>query len=140
MALSLVLFLAVLQGASELFPVSSLGHAVLVPALLHLNFNQNDDNFIPLLTLLHLGTATALLIIYRNDWKRIVIGFVRAAVRGRIETPSERLAMLLLVATIPTAIAGALLQTPLKDLFASPRAAASFFRSPKSNPLRKRFV
>lgn len=125
-ALSLVLFLAVLQGATELFPVSSLGHAVLVPSLLHLNFNQADESFVPLLTLLHLGTAAALLFIYRHDWARIIAGFVRASLRGQIKTPNERLAMLLLVGTIPTGIVGVVLQTPLKNLFAHPTTAAVF--------------
>ena len=86
------LFLGVLQGATELFPVSSLGHAVLVPGLLHWTFRPSDPSFVPFLVLLHLGTAGALLVLYRRDWVRIVAGFVRAALRGRIEDDDERLA------------------------------------------------
>ncbi len=115
-----------LQGASELFPVSSLGHAVLVPTLLGWSYRQSDPAFLPFLTLLHLGTATALLILYWRDWVNIVAGFARAAVRGRMESPEERLAMLLVVATIPAGIIGFVAEKPLRALFASPRDAALF--------------
>jgi len=118
--------MGLLQGATELFPVSSLGHAVLVPSLLHWSFKQSDPSFVPFLVLLHLGTAGALLFIYRMQWVDIVRGFFTAAVRGRIEKPSERLAMLLLVGTIPAGILGVFLEHELKSLFASPGAAASF--------------
>jgi undecaprenyl-diphosphatase len=120
------LFMGLLQGATELFPVSSLGHAVILPALLHWSYRQSDPTFVPFLTLLHLGTAGALLILYREDWGRIVAGFVRAALRGRISGPEERLSMLLLVGTVPAGVAGLLLEAPLKKLFATPRAAAAF--------------
>jgi undecaprenyl-diphosphatase len=76
--------------------------------------------------LLHLGTAGALLLIYRNEWVDIIRGFFTAAVRGRIETPPERLAMLLMVGTIPAAILGVFLETRIKSLFASPYVAAGF--------------
>ena len=118
--------MGLLQGATELFPVSSLGHAVLVPSLLHWSFKQSDPSFVPFLVLLHLGTAGALLFIYRMQWVDIVRGFFTAAVRGRIGKPSERLAMLLLVGTIPAGILGVFLEHELKSLFASPVAAASF--------------
>lgn len=121
-----ILFLGLLQGITELFPVSSLGHAVVVPALLHWRYNQSSPTFVPFLVLLHLGTATALLILYWRDWVRIVAGFVRAAVRGRVERPEERLAMLLVVGTVPAGAIGLVLEHPLKALFANPRAAAAF--------------
>ena len=126
MTLAQALFMGLLQGATELFPVSSLGHAVLLPSLLHWSFKQSDPSFLPFLVLLHLGTAGALLIVYRNDWVDIIKGFFRAAVRGRIETPPERLAMLLMVGTIPAAILGVFLETRIKALFASPYVAAGF--------------
>jgi len=118
--------MGLLQGASELFPVSSLGHAVLVPSLLHWSFKQSDPSFVPFLVLLHLGTATALLVIYREQWVVIVRGFVTAAIRGQMKTDSERLAMLLLVGTIPAAVLGVFLETRIKTLFASPTEAAGF--------------
>jgi len=118
--------MGLLQGASELFPVSSLGHAVIVPSLLHWSFKQSDPSFVPFLVLLHLGTATALLILYRDQWIAIVHGFFTAAVRGQIKTDTERLAMLLLVGTIPAAVLGVFLESRIKSLFASPYVAAAF--------------
>jgi undecaprenyl-diphosphatase len=122
----LILFLAALQGVTELFPVSSLGHAVVVPRLLGLNFNESSPAFVPVLALLHLGTAAALLFLYRRDWVRIIKGFFTAAARGRIETPDQRLAILLVVGTVPAGVIGFLLQDPLKSLFGDPRAASVF--------------
>jgi len=115
-----------LQGATELFPVSSLGHAVLIPSLLHWSFKESDPSFVPFLVLLHLGTAGALLFIYRRDWVEIIKGFFTAAFRGKIKTEPERLAMLLMVGTIPTGALGLFLQERLKLLFANPKAAAGF--------------
>jgi undecaprenyl-diphosphatase len=126
LTLAQALFMGLLQGATELFPVSSLGHAVLIPSLLHWSFRQSDPSFVPFLVLLHLGTASALLFIYRSEWVAIIKGFFTAAVRGRIETPPERLAMLLMVGTIPGATLGVYFEHQLKSLFASPKAAASF--------------
>lgn len=118
--------MGLLQGASELFPVSSLGHAVLVPSLLLWSFKQSDPSFVPFLVLLHLGTATALLILYRDQWVAIIRGFFTAAFAGRISNDSERLAMLLLVGTIPAAVLGVFLESRIKTLFASPYVAATF--------------
>ncbi|HEV2954435.1 MAG TPA: undecaprenyl-diphosphate phosphatase [Candidatus Dormibacteraeota bacterium] len=120
------IFLGALQGSTELFPVSSLGHAVVLPALLHWNYKESDPTFLPFLVLLHLGTASALLIIFWEDWVTIASGFARAAFRGRIERPDERLAMLLVVGTVPTGAVGLVLQDPLQSLFANPRAAGAF--------------
>ena len=118
--------MGLLQGATELFPVSSLGHAVLIPSLLHWSFKQSDPSFVPFLVLLHLGTAGALLVIYRMQWVDIIKSFFTAALRGRIDTPTERLAMLLMVGTIPAAILGVFFETRIKSLFASPYLAAGF--------------
>jgi len=120
------LFMGLLQGATELFPVSSLGHAVLVPSLLHWSFKQSDSSFVPFLVLLHLGTATALLVLYRSQWVSIIRGFFTAAFRGSITSDSERLAMLLMTGTLPAAVLGVLLESHIKALFASPIAAAAF--------------
>jgi len=120
------LFMGLLQGATELFPVSSLGHAVLVPSLLHWSFKQSDSSFVPFLVLLHLGTATALLILYRSQWVSIIRGFFTAAFRGSITSDSERLAMLLMTGTLPAAVLGVFLESHIKALFASPFAAAAF--------------
>jgi undecaprenyl-diphosphatase len=119
------LFIGLLQGATELFPVSSLGHAVLLPSILHWSFDQANPTFLPFLVLLHLGTATALLILFRHEWARIIVGFVRAGVRGRIEGPDERLAMLLALGTIPAGAVGELFIKPLASNFARPQLAAA---------------
>ncbi len=126
MTLAQALFMGLLQGATEFFPVSSLGHAVLIPSLLHWSFQPSDPSFVPFLVLLHLGTAGALLFIYRSEWVAIIRGFFMAAVRGRIETQPERLAMLLMVGTIPGGTLGVYFEHQLKSLFASPKAAAGF--------------
>lgn len=118
--------MGLLQGASELFPVSSLGHAVLVPSLLGWSFKQSDPTFVPFLTLLHIGTATALLILYRKEWISIIRGFFTAAFAGAMRNDSERLAMLLLTGTIPAAVLGVFLENRIKALFASPYEAAAF--------------
>jgi undecaprenyl-diphosphatase len=120
------LFMGLLQGATELFPVSSLGHSVIIPSLLHWAFKQSDPTFVPFLVLLHLGTAGALLVLYRQQWIAIIRGFFTAAVRGRITTESERLSMLLLTGTIPAGILGVFLESRIKSLFASPYVAAGF--------------
>jgi len=120
------LFMGLLQGATELFPVSSLGHSVIIPSLLHWQFKQSDPTFVPFLVLLHLGTAGALLVLYRVEWVAIIRGFFTAAVRGRITSEPERLAMLLLTGTIPAGILGVYFETRIKSLFASPYVAAGF--------------
>jgi undecaprenyl-diphosphatase len=122
----LIFFLAALQGVTELFPVSSLGHAVVVPPLIGLKFQESSPAFVPVLAVLHLGTAGALLFLYRRDWVRIVAGFFRAAAKGRIDGPVQRLAIMLIVGSVPAGIIGFLLQDPLKSLFANPRLAAVF--------------
>jgi undecaprenyl-diphosphatase len=120
------LFLGLLQGATELFPVSSLGHAVIVPTVLRWSYRQSDPTFLPFLVLLHLGTAGALLILYWRTWLEVIRGFVRAAMRGRLEAPEERLAMLLIAGTVPAGAIAVVLQKQIQALFASPRVAAAF--------------
>ena len=125
------LVIGLLQGITELFPVSSLGHSVLVPAWLgwdHLVGGQSDDEsfYLAFLVGLHLATAVALLVHYRRDWFVIAHGFVRSVRHRRVEGPSERLAWLLIVATIPVAVVGLAFEHALRTLFAKPLAAAVF--------------
>jgi undecaprenyl-diphosphatase len=126
MSLWLASFLGLLQGATELFPVSSLGHAVVVPLLFHLDVNPAAPSFVPLLVLLHLGTAGALLVIYRREWAAMIAGFFRATARGEIRDDDERMAVLLIVGTIPAGVFGVIFQERLKTLFANGRAASAF--------------
>src|SRR5437763_16951936 len=115
MSLWQALFLGFLQGATELFPVSSLGHAVLLPRLLGWHYDQSDPTFLPYIVLLHLGTAVALLFVFRQDWPRLVAAFVRAALRGRVgDDPNEKLAILLFIGTLPPGVLGVFFESELK--------------------------
>jgi undecaprenyl-diphosphatase len=120
--------LGLLQGASELFPVSSLGHAVVLPKILGWNIHQNDPFFLTFLVAVHLATAIVLLGFFWHDWVRIVTGIGRS-LRDREIAPDDadaRLGWLLVVGTIPAGILGLTLEHPLRKLFASPTSAAIF--------------
>jgi undecaprenyl-diphosphatase len=116
---------AVLQGATELFPVSSLGHAVVVPALLHWGINQNGPGFLPFLVMLHLGTAAGLLAYFSKDWIAIFHG---ALGRGYAAQTSAARALLgkLIIATLPLIVVGVILKKPLEHLFGAPLLACIF--------------
>ena len=121
------MLLAVLQGVSELFPVSSLGHTVLLPALLRWHVDEGSESFLAFVVVLHLGTALALIVFYRNDWVAIVRAFVATIVRGRITGDrDERTAWLLVAGTIPVGVLGVLLESSVKKLFASPVPVSLF--------------
>ncbi len=120
--------LGLLQGVSELFPVSSLGHSVILPSLLGWNIHQNDPYFITFLVATHLATALVLLGFFWADWVRIVKGLGRS-LRDRGIDPADtdaKLAWLLVVGTIPAGILGLLLENKLRHVFASPKSAAFF--------------
>jgi undecaprenyl-diphosphatase len=120
--------LGLLQGAAELFPVSSLGHSVIAPRLLGWDIHQNDDAFLTFLVATHLATALVLLGFFWRDWVRIVRGFGRS-VRGRGIAPADsdaRLAWLLILGTVPAGFLGLALEHPLRKVFASPTTAAVF--------------
>jgi undecaprenyl-diphosphatase len=116
--------LAVLQGATELFPVSSLGHAVVLPALLGWNIDQHAPAFLPFLVMLHLGTATALLIYFWRDWWALFTGVLGIAPAHRVNE-SRRVFLLIVIATIPAVIVGFLLEHFFRALFASAVIAAA---------------
>ena len=122
------LVLGLLQGASELFPVSSLGHSVILPRLLGWDIHQNDDYFLTFLIATHLATALVLLGFFWRDWVRILRGLGRSLRDRQIaEGDSDaRLGWLLVVATIPAGLLGLLLQDSLRSVFASPASAAAF--------------
>jgi undecaprenyl-diphosphatase len=120
--------LGLLQGVSELFPISSLGHSVILPKLLGWNIHQNDSFFITFLVATHLATALVLLGFFWRDWVRILKGLGRS-IRDReiaADDTDAKLAWLLVVGTIPAGILGLLLEHALRHLFASPRSAAGF--------------
>src|SRR5881397_69764 len=123
-----MILLGLLQGVSELFPISSLGHSVILPQLLGWNIHQNDDYFIAFLVATHLATALVLLGFFWRDWVRIVKGLGRSLRdRGIAEDDADaKLAWLLVVGTIPAGILGLLLEHKLRDVFASATSAAFF--------------
>ena len=121
------MLLAVLQGVSELFPVSSLGHTVLLPALLRWNVDEGSESFLAFVVVLHLGTALALIVFYRNDWIAIIRAFIASVIRGRFtDDRDERTAWLLVAGTIPVGVLGVLLESYVKKLFASPIPVSLF--------------
>jgi undecaprenyl-diphosphatase len=123
--------LGVLQGVTELVPVSSLGHSVILPQLLGWTDvvaaqSATESYFLAFLVGLHVATALALLVFYRATWARILAGLLASLRSRRTDTPDQRLAWLLIVATIPAGVAGLLLEHTLRVVFARPLAAACF--------------
>jgi len=120
--------LGLLQGVSELFPVSSLGHSVILPKLLGWNIHQNDSYFITFLVGTHFATALVLLGFFWRDWVRIVKGLGRSLRDRQIAADDKdaKLAWLLVVGTIPAGILGLLLEHKLRHAFASAQSAALF--------------
>jgi undecaprenyl-diphosphatase len=120
--------LGALQGIAEPFPISSLGHAVILPGLLGWNIHQNDDYFLAFLVATHVATATVLFFFFLEDWGRIARGLGRS-LRDREIDPADgdaRLGWLLVVGTIPAGALGLLLEHPLRSVFASHASAAAF--------------
>ncbi len=121
------LVLGLLQGVTELFPISSLGHTVVLTALLGWGSLEQSPSFLPFIVLFHIGTATALLVYFWDDWVAIVRGLVVTAVAGRLDAePNGRVAWLLVAGTVPAGLVGFFLEAPLKALFATPVVAAAF--------------
>ncbi len=116
--------LAILQGATELFPVSSLGHAVILPALLNWNIDQRAPAFLPFLVMLHVGTAAALLLYFWRDWWALLVGVLGLGPTHQVRE-SRRVAWLIVVATIPAVIVGFLLEHFFRRLFGDAVIAAA---------------
>src|SRR5437764_7417342 len=120
-----------LQGVSELFPVSSLGHSILVPALLGGQWQADlslgkDSPYLAVLVAMHVATALALVLFFRKDWVRIIGGLWTSVRRREVRTPDQRLAWLLVLATIPVGLAGLLLEGLLRNFLGKPVPAAIF--------------
>src|SRR5487761_2709562 len=119
--------LGLLQGITELFPVSSLGHSVLLPQLLGWTDvvaaqSAQESYFLAFLVGLHVATALALALFYRATWVRIIRGLLASLQTRRIDTPDQRLGWLLVVATIPAGLLGLLFEHTLRVIFAHPLA------------------
>jgi undecaprenyl-diphosphatase len=120
--------LGLLQGFSELFPISSLGHSVILPKVVGWNIQQTDKFFLTFLVATHLATAIVLLGFFRHDWLRIVKGLARSLRDREIraDDADARLGWLLIVGTIPAGLLGLILEHPLRELFKSAESAAAF--------------
>ncbi len=120
--------IGLLQGVSELFPVSSLGHSVILPRLLGWNIHQQDPFFLTFLVATHLATAIVLVGFFWKDWVKIVKGMGRSLVEREVKPSNHyaKLGWLLMVGTIPAGILGLLLEEPLRAVFASATSAAFF--------------
>ncbi|UTI65136.1 undecaprenyl-diphosphate phosphatase [Paraconexibacter antarcticus] len=120
--------LGLLQGIAEPFPISSLGHGVILPRVAGWDIHQNDKFFLSFLVATHLATALVLLGFFWNDWKRIVGGILRSLKQREIraDDPDAQLGWRLVVGTIPVGIIGLLAEKPLRHVFASAPSAAAF--------------
>jgi undecaprenyl-diphosphatase len=123
--------IGLVQGVTELFPISSLGHSVLVPSLfgwhdLVKGTSAGESFYLAFIVGLHCGSAVALLIFYRKDWVRLIAAFFRTIAKRQIETSEERLAWLIIVATVPVGILGLAFEHKLRTVFSKPLLAAIF--------------
>ncbi len=125
--------IGVMQGVTELFPVSSLGHSVLIPALIGGSWqslvtqqDQSESPYLAFIVGLHVATALALLLFFWRDWVRIIGGFISSVRHRRLETVHERMAWLIIIATIPAGVLGLALEHTFRTVFAKPEAAAIF--------------
>jgi undecaprenyl-diphosphatase len=120
------------QGVTELFPVSSLGHSILIPALVggrwahDLDVSAPESPYLAFIVGLHVATAVALLVFFWRDWLRIISGFVSSLRYRRVHTSGERLAWLLIAGTIPVGISGLLLEHLFRTTLGRPIPAAAF--------------
>jgi undecaprenyl pyrophosphate phosphatase UppP len=120
------------QGVTELFPVSSLGHNVLLPALIGgswaktLNVSAPGSPYLAFIVGLHVATAIAMIAFFWRDWLRIVRGFFTSLAERRVATPDQRLAWMIILGTIPVGIVGVLVQKEFTKVFAKPELAATF--------------
>ena len=128
------IIMGALQGVAELFPISSLGHSILVPAWLGGSWSdmvKSQDStanspFLAFIVALHVATAVALVIYYWRDWVQVVLGVVDMVRTRSLDSARSRLAALLIIATIPVGILGLIADKKLRHLFGSPRDAAIF--------------
>jgi undecaprenyl-diphosphatase len=122
------IILGLLQGASELFPISSLGHNVIIPGLLKWNIHQNDNFFLVFLVATHFATALILLFFYKKDWLRIITAIFRSLKEREIkETDKDaKLGWLLIIGTVPAGIIGLIFQDQIRQIFITAKSASFF--------------
>jgi undecaprenyl-diphosphatase len=124
MPLLLAIAIAILQGVTELFPVSSLGHAVILPQLLGLPFDPKAPEYLPFLVVLHVGTAVALLLYFAKDWISVIAALFAPPSAER--DANRGILVNVIVATIPAVVLGVVFEHKLKDLFGNAVAASAF--------------
>lgn len=121
-----------IQGITELFPVSSLGHNVLIPALVggswatDLNVAATTSPYLAFIVGLHVATAIGLLVYFWRDWVRIIIGFLTSIRDRDVRTTDQKLAWMLILATIPVGLTGVLFEHEFRVFFGVPVRAAIF--------------
>src|SRR5260370_14158462 len=121
------IFLALLQGVTELFPISSLGHTVILLGLFGWGDLVRHNSFLPIIVALHLGTSIALVIYFWRDWLQVILTLAKSIKEGEVRSGTEEwVSWLIIIGCIPAGLLGVFLETPLKQLFASPLIAASF--------------
>lgn len=122
-----ILFLALLQGVTELFPISSLGHTVIIPGLFGWGDLVRDPNFLPLIVALHLGTSIALVIYFWRDWLQVLRSIGKSIKDGEVKRGTDEwVSFLIIIGCVPGGLLGVFLEKPLKLLFASPLVATTF--------------
>ena len=120
------------QGVTELFPVSSLGHSVLIPALIggqwarDLNVSAPESPYLAFIVGLHVATAAALVVFFWRDWLRIIGGVLTSVRDRRVQTPDQRLAWMLILATIPVGVSGLALEHVFRTVLGKPIPAVIF--------------
>jgi undecaprenyl-diphosphatase len=120
------IIMGALQGVTELFPISSLGHSVILPGLLGWNIKQNDSYFLTFLVATHLATALVLFGFFFKDWIKIISGVIKSVQERQVSDPYAKLGWLLIVGTIPAGLLGVIFEDFFKKFFASPQFAALF--------------
>jgi len=121
-----------IQGVTELFPVSSLGHNVLIPALIggswasDLNVARPESPYLAFIVGLHVATAIGIMIYFWRDWIRIIAGFFTSIIRFQVRTVDQKMAWMLVVATIPVGVVGLVFEHEFRVLFGKPIRAAIF--------------
>jgi undecaprenyl-diphosphatase len=127
LSFSQAMILGILQGISELFPISSLAHSIILPALIGWSVERDAGYFLTFLVATHFATAAVLFVIYSDDWIRIGRGLLRSIVRRSVDGDFDaKLGWLLVLGTIPAGIIGLILEKHLQKLFASPGYVAAF--------------
>ncbi len=120
------LVLALLQGVTELFPISSLGHTVILPALVGWGDVVTNNDFVPMVTALHLGTSVALLIYFWRDWLQVGKTMVNTVKAGRVQRGTDEwVSWLIIFGCIPAGLIGVTLHKRIEGLFTSPLLAAT---------------